>query len=218
MGEQRWLSYDGICTTLGISRKHARWLANQGILSVIWGPGRHLKHTRARFLDPTPEYKQKLVLAEAIYGRLFPIPKDIEMVNLLTTREVSEIMGWSLDYAATYLWKRGKSITVGKRHNAYGAGGTNLYSVKMVRELLWHRQDRKKGQRRNPFLISELIDYFRKHHAEESEEVPTDTMFREDDILMRKLNRLARTKDPEALRDFVEKSRLARKVAKKLSA
>jgi len=205
--EQRWLSLDGICTRLNISKDHALWLAKKGYLSVIWG-NKTNKYTAARFLDPTPEYAEKLKFCEAVYGRTFSLPIDIPTTALLTIREVALIMNWKLVYARHYLYeKKIPAIKVGRYH---------LYSVETVRDLLWRRQGRKLSKQRSPFLIQNLIDFFLKYQAEEAEEVPTDIQFAEDDLLQRKLIRLSKMKDPAALRDFLEKVALAKKVSSSL--
>ena len=219
MSEQRWLSLDGICDTLGITCSHALWLARKGILAYI--PS-NMGNKNVRFLDPTPEYAQKLILAEAIYGRLFPIPKDLELAGLLTSREISVIMGWTIEYTKIYLWRnKVPFISVGRRKgNRDGGAVHKLYSVRTIRDILWKRQGRKEAAkgRNRVFLLKELLAFFGKYQTAENEEVPTDEMFREDDLLMRKLTRLLRSKDPKALRDFYDKLAVAKEVVKRLSA
>jgi len=200
--EQRWLSLDGICTTLGMSKEQIKYLVSIGALVSL--KGKSNMGSNARYLDPTPEYAEKLKFGEALYGRLHPVPIDIPTTALLTIREVALIMNWKLVYARHYLYeKKIPAIKVGRYH---------LYSVETVRDLLWRRQGRKLSKQRSPFLIQNLIDFFLKYQAEEAEEVPTDIQFAEDDLLQRKLVRLSKMKDPSALRDFLEKINLTKKI------
>lgn len=217
MSEQRWLSLTGICSTLQTTPKHALWLAKQGYIGVLWGRG-SMKIKESRFLDPTPEFAVKLQTTEAMYGRLWPIPKDLSLTGLLTAQEISVVSGMSLSYTKKAIKRAGLvPVKMGTKANRFMAG-TNVFSVKDVRDFLWRRQDRKKGVKRNPFLLAEIIDYFLKHHAAESEEVPTDSMFKDDDLLMRKLDRLTRMKDPKALKDFYDKVALAKSVSDSIRA
>jgi hypothetical protein len=203
---QRWLSLTGICTTLGIGHEHAKWMAKQGFLTVMWGD-RRKTFTQARYLDPTPEYAAKLKLGEALYGRLHPIPYDLDMKAMLTTREVAEIMGWTMKYAKQYLWKKDvPSVKVGQHQ---------LYSILTVRKLLWKRNGRSASlsKQKSPFLIRELIEFFLKTTAADEQEVPTDAQFAEDELMQRKLTRMAKLKSPErelAMKQFMDKMELAK--------
>lgn len=205
---QRWLSLTGICTTLNIGHKHALWLVSQGYLEVLWGkPGR--KNIDARFLDPTPAYTERLRLCEVLYARTdsnqFPVDFDIR--GFLTTREVSEVMGWTLLYAKKYL----KTRKVPKIH----IGQYDLYSMATVRDLMWRRSGRKQNtKQRAPFLIKEMIEFFLAAKAKHEEEVPTDEQFAEDDLLCRKLQRMMKMPSPQkelALQEFCDKAALAKK-------
>jgi hypothetical protein len=204
--QQRWLSLEGICTSLQISRDHAVWLAKQGFLVVMWGEkGKKIK--LARFLDPTPEYAQKLRLAEALYGRLYPLPKDIDLTALLNVAEVAQIMGWTYAYAQKYLNEKKAPCTK--------MGLYNMYSVEAVRKLLWNREGRKRAQKRAPILLEHLIRFFAAQYARENEVVPTDEEFAADDLLVRKLERMAKlppAERAEAMHEFYEKVRLAKAV------
>ena len=97
---QRWLSLTGICTCLEITETHALRLAKQGFLVVL---GKTTIKKDMRFLEPTAEYANKLKLGEALYGRLFPIPRDLDLTGLFTFKEVAEILGWSRSYTRLYL-------------------------------------------------------------------------------------------------------------------
>lgn len=205
--DQRWLSLEGICTTLQISRDHAAWLAKQGYLVVIWGD-KSKKIKSARFLDPTPEYADKLKLAEAMYGRLFPLPKDLNLATILTVGEVAQIMGWTYQYAQKYLVE--KKILCAK------VGMYNTYSVAAIRDLLWQRQGRKRAYKRAPILLEHLIQFFMAQYAKANEEVPTDDEFAADDLLQRKLERMAKLppgERAEAMKEFYQKVVLAKQVA-----
>lgn len=205
--DQRWLSLEGICTVLQVDRDHALWLAKKGLITVIWGRY-NKKYTEARFLDPTPEYANKLRMGEALYGRLYPIPRDLSLVAVLTAREVSEIMGWTLRYTQTFLWK--KKVPYTKVGNYF------LYSVDVIRDLLWKREGRKMAKQLAPFLVSQLITFFMAQYAKGNEEVPTDAEFTEDDLMVRKLTRMAKLPPLEravAMKQWYEKVALAKEVA-----
>jgi hypothetical protein len=220
MSEQRWLSLDGLCTILKMNRKQVLWLAKQGFIPVIWGRGRR-KIRDARFLDPTPEYAQKLILGEAAYGRMFPVPKTLALTGLLSVAEVAEIMGWTVKYAQYFLIYRYKvpSIKLGeKRSKGSNVGLCNLYTVQAIRNVLWKRGGRKHGQYRGPFLLEDLIKFFRSYYAKECEEVPTDAQFAEDDLLQRKLARLVEMDNPAAMQSFYDKVALAKKVVELLKS
>ena len=202
MTEQRWLSLTGICTTLQMTEWNIKTLVKQGVLVKI-GTSKD-----TRYLDPTPEYAEKLKLGEALYGRLYPIPFDLSTTALISTRELAEILGWKLKYARQYVWREDvPHIRVGLY---------DLYTVATVRDLLWKRQGRKFAGRRSPFLIPQLIDFFMRQLARENEEVPTDEQFAQDDLIERKLVRMSKLKSPDkeaAFADFYRKVELSRQVA-----
>lgn len=207
---QRWLSLDGICTTLQTTKAHVLWLAKNGHLEVIWGSGGQ-KYAKARFLDPTPKYAERLRLAEMIYNRRYPIPEDFDLPSaaLFTKREMAELMGWSLNYASQFLFKHKEVPSI--RVSTY-----LLYSAATIRSLIWRRRGRSTVHQRAPFLIKELIAWFLKFQQSEEEEIPTDLDFKEDDLLQRKLTRLSKMPSPEretAMREFYEKVVIAKQVA-----
>lgn len=205
MDRANWLSLTGICTTLNISHKHAIWLAKRGFLPCIRGRNGAV-WIEARFLDPTPEYAEKLRLGEALYGRLYPVPVDLELAGLLTIREVAEIMGWKINYARQFAYK-------GKIGPVVKIGITEFYSIKDVRKIYWKRRGRGLSKQASPFLVRELIDYFLKTTAEAESEVPSDAQFAEDEILQRKLVRMSKLKSPEreaAFAEFYRKVALAK--------
>lgn len=208
---QRWLTLNGIATLLSVSEDHAVWLAKQGYLVVIWGD-KSKKIKTARFLEPTPEYIDKLRLAEALYGRLHPLPKDITLAGLLTTNEIAQIMGWSDRYAQKFLLaKKLPNIKVGQYR---------LYTIATVRDMLWRKEGRKEAGRRAPFLIQDLVRFFLAHAAAEAEDIPTDAAFYEDEAVQRKLARIARMPSPGrelAMKDLWEKVALAKTVAASLA-
>lgn len=208
--QQRWLSLEGICTSLQVSREHAVWLAKQGFLVVIWGRAGKKVHG-ARFLDPTAEYTEKLKLAEAMYGRLYPLPKDINLAAMLNVGEVAQIIGWTYQYAQKYL--------VQKKVPCTKIGMYNMYSVAAVRDLLWAREGRKRARKRAPILLSQLIEFFKAQYAKDNEAVPTDEEFATDDLLQRKLERMAKlppAERAEAMKEFYEKVTLGKQVAESL--
>lgn len=199
---QRWLSLSGICTTLGMTQGQVKHLVKTKAL-VTFGVGKD-----KRYLDPTPEYAERLKLGEALYGRLYPLPFDINLSALLTLREMAQVLGLSLHYVEKMVYRdKIPSIKVGKY---------NLYTVETVRDLLWRRKGRKLHKQLAPFLIPELIAWFQKETAAAEEEVPTDTEFGDDRLLQRKLTRMAKMRSPWrelAFKDFYEKVALVKQVA-----
>lgn len=210
---QRWLSLDGICTTLTISKPHALWMAKQGILAVIWGKASRRK-IDARFLDPTPEYAEKLKLCEALYGRLHPLPIDIDLTPLLSLREIAEITGLELTTLRTMQGTR-------RLDGGIKVGNYLLYPSSVVRELLWKRTDRKGvTKQRAPFLLEELIRYFMDNQAALAEGVPTDAQLAADDLMQKKIVHMLKLPSPQreaALREFWMKVEMAKQVASALT-
>ena len=201
--DQRWLSLDGLCTQLGMTKSQVALLVKQGTL-VALGTG-----PRRRYLDPTPEYAAKLRLGETLYDITKPLPKDLELLGLLTVREVAAIMGWTLRYAQTYLWTRKKTPSI-------KVGPHRLYSIAVVRNLLWKREGNRQRSQRAPFLLKSMIRFFLDYYNAENEVVPSDADFAADDILMRKFSRLAKLPSPqreEAYRELWKKVSLAKQVA-----
>lgn len=208
--QQRWLSLEGICSTLSLSHTNIKYLVNQGVIPIMHTRGKDFK--TARFLDPTPEFAEKMKLGEALYGRLDPIPHDLDFKCLLTVREVAEIMGWKLYYARKYM----------KVYKIQGvrAGKYYLYPVQTIREFLWKRNGRALAHQRSPFILSRLVAWFLQHHNADNDVIPTDQELAKDDVMMRKLTRISKLKGPrreEALKEFLEKVEMAKMVALQLS-
>ena len=202
---QRWLTIEGLCTTLNIGRSHALWLAKKGYLEVIWGPNGK-RNVEARFLDPTPAYAERLKLCEALYGRT-PLPSNLELNGLLTVREMAEILGWTLKRTRDYVFE--------KKIPSIKAGQYALYSVATVRDIMWRRSGRKLAKQRAPFLITEMIAFFEAMRVRSEEEVPTDDQFQADDLLQRKLARMMQMPSPQrelAMKEFQAKVALAKQV------
>lgn len=205
--DQRWLSLDGICTQLGMTKYQVTSLVTKGTL-VALGTG-----PKRRYLDPTPEYAAKLRLGETLYDVTRPLPKDLELLGLLTVREVAAIMGWTLRYAQTYLWTRKKTPSI-------KVGVHRLYSIAVVRNLLWKREGNRQRSQRAPFLLNSMIRFFLDYYTAENEVVPSDADFAGDDLLMRKFSRLAKLPSPqreEAYRELWVKVSTARDVAEAVS-
>ena len=204
--EQRWLSKTGICTVLGISEETLRTYVKKKYLVRI-GAGPNI-----RYLDPTPEYKERLRIGEVIQSKHTNQAIDIDLTRMISIREISELTGWRFAYANTYMNRhKVPHVKVGdKQGNMY-----RLYAIQDVRRILWERRDRKAmAHQRSPFLLKELIEFFWKNYKRDSEEAPTDTEFKEDDLLQRKINRAMRYKSPQreqALADLMDKAKVARK-------
>jgi hypothetical protein len=198
--QQRWLSIDGICDTLTMSRSLIKSLVKSGALvSIGSGPN-------TRYLDPTEEYANKLRLGEALYERLYPIPKDLNLAALLTIREVAAITGWKWRYACLVLEKV-PHIKVGRY---------NMYSVQTVRDLLWRRQGRKQAHQKSCFLVEDLIRFFFRYYESENAEVPSDAAFANDAVLKSKLARILKMHSPakeEALRSLWQAVEMAKQAA-----
>jgi hypothetical protein len=206
--EQRWLTLDMLSSILRLPKPYIKELTRQGFLVTIG------KHELKRWLDPTPEYQEKLRLAAVIQGRVQFVPPDISEIALLSLREVAELCGWTLSYARIYV-KRNPvpRFKVNPR--------LDLYSIRTVREILWRRQGRKLSKQRSPFLIQELIEFVQREHARESADIPTDAEYAADEKIQRKLEAIVRRseKDQEvAKEDFASKVELARKIAQILDS
>src|SRR5438045_3127326 len=122
--EQRWLSLTGICTSLGLSAPQIKSLVKQRILVTI-----KAQQGEIRYLDPTPEFAERLRLGESLYCRMWPIPKELDISALLTLREFAQVMGWTMKYARRYC--KEKKVPNTK------IGFTTMYSIATVRGLLW---------------------------------------------------------------------------------
>ena len=200
---QRWLSLSGISTVLNLTPVQIKTLYNQKLLVRI---GK--RPNEYRYLDPTPEYAERLRLAAVMLSKNSIINIDLPMTFLLTIREVAEIMNWSLRHARPIL-EDSKAPCYKAKNRA------RLYSVSTVRDLLFQRQGRKLSKQRDPFLLQDLLDYFRRFQAEEESIVPTDAAFERDAELQRKIKWLMRQPSPQReimLADFVEKMDLAKQV------
>lgn len=200
---QRWLSTNGICTTLNLTYAQIKLLHKQKYLVRI---GK--RPDEYRYLDPTPEYAERLRLAAVMLSKNTEVNIDLPMTFLLTAREVAEIMGWSLRYARDFLEDTKAPCWKAKNR-------AKLFSVSVVRDLLFKRQGRKLSKQRDPFLLSDLINYFRRFQAEEESIVPTDAAFEQDADLQKKIRWMMKQPSPQReamLSDFLEKLELAKEV------
>jgi len=206
---QRWLSLSGICTTLNLTPTQIKTLYKQKLLQRIGKrPEEH------RYLDPTPEYAERLRLAAVMLSKNPKVSIDLPMTFLLTKREVAEILGWSLRHARHFL--EDNKVPCYKSKNR-----ALLFSVSTVRDLLWKRNGRRLSKQMSPVLIPDLINYFRRYQAAEEAIVPTDEQFKADEELQRKITWLMRQKSPERevmLADFISKMELAKQVLQTLES
>ena len=202
--EQRWLSLDMLATTLRLPKAIIRGLVKQGCLVRI--------KTKAgdRYLDPTPEYAHQLKIASVIHQKLYTIPEGVTEKALLTAAEVGEILGMTPVAARKWLFKH-------KPPSFRMKAKLRLYTVTGIRECLWRREGRMLSKQRAPFLIPELVAFFRKHYAEETALIPTDKEFRQDEVLQRKLERLAQMGESAQI-DFAAKVELARRIVQLLES
>ena len=203
----QWLSLTGIASLLQTTPDHIRWLVSNGYLEMI--PGKNKSFENARFLDPTPQYAERLRLGEMIYQRRNPIEIDLSEKAIFTKAEVAAILGWSEKYAHLYLHqKKTPHVKIGPR--------LRLYTAKTVRDLLWRRTGRTTSKQRAPFLVTSLIDWFHRQNEAAMDGVPTDLQFAEDDALQKKLERVLTMPSPEkesALRELLIKTDIAKQVA-----
>ena len=201
---QRWLTADSICTLLNINRETLRaWVRKKYLVRI--GDAQ-----KTRYLDPGPEYAERLRLGEILHTKteFKDIGKDISLVNLITAQEFAEIMGWPLKRAKKVLYER---KTPGFKKPRY----TALYPVSEIRKIVWRYNRRKKASERSPLLLSEIIDFFRRYQAEQDALTPTDSQFEKDDILKKKLEVLMKMPSPQreaAVADFMERMELAKSV------
>ena len=207
--EQRWLTIDAVSSTLRLPLPYIRTLTKQGFL-VSMGTG-----DNRRYLDPTPEYAEKLRLAAILHSNAMFVPPDINELFLLTLREVCVLLGWKLNYGRLYM-KRNPEIPRFRVNSQL-----HLYTVKTVRELLWKRQGRRLSKQRSPFLIFELVAYVQRQHEEDTQDMPTDAQHAADESFMRKLESIVRRSEKDqvlAKADFARKVELARKVVQILDS
>jgi hypothetical protein len=206
---QRWLSIHGICTTLGLNPSQVQHLTRKKHLVRIGD-----RAINFRYLDPTPEYAERLRLAAVMLAKsgCANIPIDLPLTFLLTCREVAEIMNWGLRHARSYLAE--KKIPCYKSKNRAA-----LYSVSAIRNLIWKRNGRKQAGKIAPMLLSEMIGFFRKFQIAEEAIVPTDAMFAEDAALQKKIIWIMKQPQREVLlADFMEKMELAKQVVQTLES
>lgn len=207
--EQRWLTLDALATKLRLPATYIKELTKQHYLVSIGVAD------KKRWLDPTPEYAEKLRLAAIIHGDQMHVPPDISEIALLTLREVAELCGWKLGYARLYM-KKNKEIPRFKVNSQL-----HLYSIVTVREILWRRQGRRHSKQRSPFLITELVEWVRKQHEEETADTITDAQYAADDKVMRKLEAIVRRSEKDQIsgkHDFASKVELARKIVQILES
>lgn len=200
---QRWLSLSGISTALNLTPVQIKTLYNQKLLVRI---GK--RPNEYRYLDPTPEYAERLRLAAVMLSKNSIVNIDLPMTFLLTIREIAEILGWTHRYAINYL--EDHKVPCWKSKNR-----ARLYSISTVRDMLFKRQGRKLSKQRDPFLLQDLLDYFRRFQAEEESIVPTDAAFEQDALMQKKIKWLMRQPSPHReamLADFIDKMELAKKV------
>jgi hypothetical protein len=206
---QRWLSLSGICTVLNLTPSQIKTLYNQKLLVRI---GKN--HSEHRYLDPTPEYAERLRLAAIMLSKNSQVNIDLPLTFLLTIREVAEIMGWTQQ----------KTIHFMEDHKVpcyKSANRARLYSVAVVRDMLWRRNGRKLSKQLAPMMLPELIAFFRKFQAAEEAIVPTDAAFAEDADVQKKVRWIMRQSSPQRevlLADFVEKLELAKQVVSSLQS
>lgn len=205
--EQRWLTLDMLCSTLRLQKGHIKTLVKKGFL-VALGGGRGVP---ARYLEPTDEYKEQLRIAAILHMRAQPIPMGISEKCLFTAGEIGEVIG-SKSPARTNEWIRKRKVPSYKVTKVL-----SLYTIKDVRDALLRREKRFNSRQRAPFLIPEIIAYLQAAHAEDLKVVPTDSALYQDDLLRKKLERLAAMGE-DAKADFAAKVELARRVVQILKS
>ena len=200
---QRWLSLSGICTTLNLGPAQVKNLyRNKLLVRIGKNPADY------RYLDPTPEYAERLRLAAVLLSKRSDVPIDLPLTFLLTIREVAEIMNWSLRHARDFL--EDNKVPCFKAANR-----ARLYSVAVVRDFIWKRNGRKLAGKIAPMLLSELISFAQRFIDSETALMPTDEQFKADEELQRKLAWIMRQKSPQRetmLADLMAKLELAKQV------
>ena len=206
---QRWLSLSGISSVLNLTPSQVKTLHKQKLLVRIGNrPQEH------RYLDPTPEYAERLRLAAVMLSKNSQVNIDLPMTFLLTAREVAEIMGWSLRYARDFLEDTKAPCWKAKNR-------AKLFSVSTVRDLLFKRQGRHLHKQKAPFLLPELVAFAKRFIDSETAIVPTDEQFKADAELQKKMAWMMKQPSPgrEAmLADFLEKIELAKKAFQTLES
>lgn len=196
--EQTWLSFSGICDRLRLPAPAVRQLVRKGCLAVMGKQGT----PQARYLDPTPEYREQLRLGAIIHQRHFPLPGDLSEKALLTKRECAVLLGMSDKMMERYVQRHClPSVRVNKCQF--------LYSPMVVREAMLKRSKRTQSRQRAPFLLSEMIEFFRSRLSDEVSLIPTDKEFVTDDKLQRRLAMIV-TEAQKA--DFAQKVKLAQEI------
>jgi hypothetical protein len=200
---QRWLSLSGISTVLNLTPSQIKLLHKHRLLVRI---GKRPQDYR--YLDPTPEYAERLRLAAVMLSKNSQVNIDLPMTFLLTAREVAEIMGWSLRYARDFLEDTKAPCWKAKNR-------AKLFSVSTVRDLLFKRQGRHLHKQKAPFLLPELVAFAKRFIDSETAIVPTDAQFSEDEAIHKKIAWLMQQPSPQRetmLADFLSKMDLAKRV------
>lgn len=198
----------GICDLLQTTPDHIRWLVKQGYIEII--PGRNKSRAESRYLDPTPQYAERLRLAEVIYRRRHPLPAVLDLPEkaIFTAREVAELMGWTHAYTVQRLHK---DKLFGVKVGGGSGGGLRLYTAKDIRRMIAKRQKRAQGEKRCPVLLRDLITFFQRY--QDAGDMPSDADFSKDDVLGKKITRILNmpaSRREEAMRELMEKARLAK--------
>lgn len=200
---QRWLSMTGICTTLGIDEDSIRGLVKEGFLVRIGG-GR----ASSRYLDPTPEYAERLRLAHLYHIQKLTEVPDLPAKALISCAELSQLAGWSEQYTWKYISKhKVPKIKMGRY---------TLFTVETVRDILWKRGGRKIAAAKNPFLLADLVEWFKLYQASEDADVPTDADIAADERFQRKMVRIAKMPSLQrdaAMVDLLQKVELAKTIS-----
>ena len=196
--EQTWLSLSGICNRLRLTPAQVRTLARKGCLAVIKGKG----NVQARYLDPSPEYAEQIRLGAIIHQRHFPVPAGLSEKALLTQAECAELLGMTQKMMSRYLKRHTiPFIRVDKVHY--------LYPPTVVREAMLKRSKKTLDYRKAPFLLSEMVEFFRSRLSAEVSLIPTDKEFRADEALQQRLSMIV-TESQKA--DFTHKVKLAQEI------
>jgi len=196
--EQTWLSLDGISSSLRLSKPTIRLLAKKGCLAVIGKQGT----TQARYLDPLPEYKEQLRLGAIIHQRHYPVPAGLSEKALLTQSECAELLGMTHAKMKRYMQEHAvPSIRVDKKHF--------LYSPLVVRNAMLRRARKTLDHRLAPFLLTEMVEFFRSRLSVEVSLIPADKEFAADERLQLRLSKIV-TESQKA--DFARKVKLAQEI------
>jgi len=209
MTEQTWMTLDQIAGKLRLPKGYIRTLASQKCLVYI-GNGEN-----RRYLDPTPEYSQKLRLAAIVHGKMTYVPPDLDELFLLTAREIAVICGWSFSHTKNHFARHPELPRLKV------SPILTLYPLKVVRDILWSRQGRKISKQMSPFLLLELVKFFQQHHAANCEGMPTDEQILADEGMIKKLEALLRRSERDremGKLDLARKLDLAKRVVQILES